>query len=703
MLERLTEDRLVVSSKRKLRERSRAIIQGDEIDSSEDEDVGPVENPISGNHEQVQGDLEELENPESAEDSTQDSTQVEILQDSGKSLSTEGVGNPVWRPLIASEGGRIFVEPGDKIRFKLSDAEEQVEALVKSRAGTARSVETRNRYNVEYDDENEGRVNLDKVTELEISPHLNDIVYILCEEEGVIFNMTTATEERVKNSEEIQAAKRIECENIRMFDTYDTVRDVGQKTISTRWVIHEKTVGGKLTYKARLVARGFEETTSIQSDAPTVEKSTIRIFLSIAISQSWKFESLDVKAAFLQSTALERTIYVRPPKDIKEPGVIWRLKKPLYGLDDSARNWYFTIKEELIALGCKQSKLDKALFRFYSEQKKLIGIFLMHVDDFLFAGTPKFKNEIVEKVKQKFLISKMCEGAFVYIGWNLSQGDHISVDQIAYAKALRTHVFSRERRSQTSSVLDTDEIHAYQASVGKLNWLACQSRPDVKIDVLELSTALKRPTVADLLKANKVIHKVQARDVVIRYQALDLGADLKIVIFTDAAFANLPDKVSSARGHVTLLYNSKSQKCNVISWASNKVIRVCHSTFAAETLSLLQGLEDAVYLRAVLSELLFDDLKAQFIPITAFVDNNQLYQSVYSTKPAESKRLRIDLAEISQMLEEGVLTDLRWIPTNEMIADCLTKTGAKADLLIDVLEQGCLSEPQGRVSGTVST
>ena len=71
-----------------------------------------------------------------------------------------------------------------------------------------------------------------------------------------------------------------------------------------------------------------------------------------------------------------------PPKDVREDGVIWKLKKAAYGLDDALRNWYFSVKDYLLKLGCTQSELDKALFRL-TRNGKLEGIFLMHVDEFL--------------------------------------------------------------------------------------------------------------------------------------------------------------------------------------------------------------------------------------------------------------------------------------------------------------------------------
>ena len=99
-----------------------------------------------------------------------------------------------------------------------------------------------------------------------------------------------------------QEAKLKELSSWKEHDVYDEVQASEQPCISTRWVLKEKQKEDKEIYiKARLCARGFEEDTSdIRSDSPTAMKETIRFALSIASSNSWKIQSLDVKTAFLQ-------------------------------------------------------------------------------------------------------------------------------------------------------------------------------------------------------------------------------------------------------------------------------------------------------------------------------------------------------------------------------------------------------------------
>ena len=58
--------------------------------------------------------------------------------------------------------------------------------------------------------------------------------------------------------------------------------------------------------------------------------------MAVAANSGFKLASVDIRAAFLQSRTLDRDVFVEPPSDIKKPGIVWRLKKPLYGLDDAS-------------------------------------------------------------------------------------------------------------------------------------------------------------------------------------------------------------------------------------------------------------------------------------------------------------------------------------------------------------------------------
>ena len=153
-------------------------------------------------------------------------------------------------------------------------------------------------------------------------------------------------------------------------------------------------------------------------------------------------------------------------------------------------------------------------------------------------------------------------------------------------------------------------------------------------------------------------------------------------MFSDRAFANLPDKISSGSGHIVFITGSAGEGAAPIAWTSNKVKRVVESTPAAEALSLQEAIAHGSYLRAVVAEIV--DVDKDKIPIKAYTDSNNLFEAVYSTKLVKDRRLRIDMAQIQEAIQEENI-ELLWIPGNEMLADILTKKGVSADSILEYL------------------
>ena len=60
---------------------------------------------------------------------------------------------------------------------------------------------------------------------------------------------------------EVKEAKMAEVSNLLDYEVFEEVKDEGQETIGSQWVVTEKEKhdGQKQNYKARLVAKGFQE------------------------------------------------------------------------------------------------------------------------------------------------------------------------------------------------------------------------------------------------------------------------------------------------------------------------------------------------------------------------------------------------------------------------------------------------------------
>ena len=78
-------------------------------------------------------------------------------------------------------------------------------------------------------------------------------------------------------------------------------------------------------------------------------------------------------------------------------------------------------------------------------------------------------------------------------------------------------------------------------------------------------------------------------------------------IYYNASFANLPGGGSQG-GFIILLRGPVGSRCPIY-WQTRKILRVVKSTLAAEALALLECAEAAVYVAAVMSELVMEFLR----------------------------------------------------------------------------------------------
>jgi len=191
----------------------------------------------------------------------------------------------------------------------------------------------------------------------------------------------------------------------------------GKTLIRTRWVFAVKhDENNNITkYKARVVAKGFTQVHGIDYDltySPTLNTDSFRLLVHIAAKFHWKIIQLDIKSAYLNAN-LDKEIYCTiPPGDKNYGKGFWKLNKALYGLRQFGRQWYKTISNFITSNGFTQLKSEPCIF-FRSNNKQVICIIGIYVDDMLIMGLNEEINSIIHKIMKKFKISNYGKAKYI--------------------------------------------------------------------------------------------------------------------------------------------------------------------------------------------------------------------------------------------------------------------------------------------------
>ena len=244
--------------------------------------------------------------------------------------------------------------------------------------------------------------------------------------------------------------------------------------------------------------------------------------IAIAANENFKIRALDVTNAFLQGKPLEREVFVEPPKDLKKPGEIWKLKKMVYSLYNGSWVFYKAIDKDLIRMGATRIIGEEALNVFHEgegENFGLSGLVGVHADDFNTMGTDDFHKKVTDKLQEVYVFGKVENNRYRFTVKETSEG--IEVNQKTYCDSLQE--IKIENGRDNDRPLTVQEYKEFRGAIGKLNWLQESTRLDLSYDTLSLSMKNRSATVRDLKKMNKVIKKakVGADESKIRYKKIN--------------------------------------------------------------------------------------------------------------------------------------------------------------------------------------
>lgn len=359
----------------------------------------------------------------------------------------------------------------------------------------------------------------------------------------------------------------------------------------------------------------------------------------------------------------------------------------MYGLADASLYWYNKVKATMLNTGGKMSQVDPAVFYWLDQDCNVTGVLACHVDDFIWGGSQTFATTVIPHLKSVFQVGREEHDNFCYVGIEFITVDGtILMQQESYIKNLQPIHMDSSRAVQRNSPLCGIEADQLRSKIGQILWVARQSRPDVMFDGCNLASNTKHATVQTIHEANKVVRKLKSQQVTLKFQHVGKDDSLKLVVFSDASLGNLTDGGTQG-GHLIVLMG-EGGRFSPICWQSKRIRRVVRSTLAGETLALADGIDNAIFLATLFSELTTGETKRHILPVVCVTDNYSLVDALKSTKSVTEKRLRLEISSIKELIQAQRIQRILWSTTKEQLADCLTKKGASGLVLLQALSNG---------------
>ncbi len=85
------------------------------------------------------------------------------------------------------------------------------------------------------------------------------------------------------------------------------------------------------------------------------------------------------------------------------------------------------------------------------------------------------------------------------------------------------------------------------------------------------------------------------------------------------------------------------------------------------------------------------------LQVKALVDNKSTRDAVYSSTCVTERQLRAEIAIIKELTEEKIVSEVKWVRGQHMIADVMTKRGVNPLALMTIMQQGRIDQELLRI------
>ena len=448
--------------------------------------------------------------------------------------------------------------------------------------------------------------------------------------------------------------------------------------------VKRKSNGSVDRFKGRIVAGGNFQTYGenyMETYAPVVSFSLVRIFLYLALCLQMCVTQLDIKTAFLNGK-LKEDIWVMSPRGV--PGVrprCYKLKKAIYGLKQAHLAWHNTLCKDLNDLGFIELPSAPCVFRRKVKGCSAGEFILVYVDDLLvLAMTQAACGAIVEELQSRYELRRS-EDVDMFLGvqlkWTLDSHGRVlklHMSQPLYVESiLRRFGLDNSKPSCTPMVesffsglsAENDKSivmkEQYQQMIGSLLYLALRTRPDILVAVLILARFQNAPTAYCHRGAKRVLRYLRgssAKGMHYKSGSLDLHG------FVDSDYAGDTVDRKSMSGFIVKLGDATCV------WGSKKQTAVALSTCEAEYYALTLAAKELIWVGRVLKEVGIKSLGTSSLR----TDNEAAIEWATGEKCPSGRAKHIDVrVHFIRELVQHTQLKVSHVASEENDADMLTK------------------------------
>jgi len=455
------------------------------------------------------------------------------------------------------------------------------------------------------------------------------------------------------------------------------------KIIGSMWrfKIKRDADGSIIKYKARLCARGDQQTNGIdynETFAPTVRYTTLRVLLALACYHDLEVEQFDVVSAFLNADVNE-TIYMHQPEgyqqyDSKGKKMVCKLNRALYGIKQAPRAWNSCVTEWLENYGFTQSRVDPGIYT--SMCKGHLYVLAIYVDDCLLIGRRgPFIVEFKKDFSAEFKIEDLGPVSWL-LGCSIERDrklrtlsirqrqyiiDILELFNMSDCISVGTPMTTKPPQvDKPDDLISNDASRPYAQLVGKLLYLANCTRPDIAAATSHLSRFMSNPTHSHWVQAKRVLRYLNGtKDLCLTYSG---GISPDPLFWQDASYAD-GDERKSRTGLVAMMCGA------AVLWAVRLQPTTALSTVEAEYMALAAAAQECGFIRQLLLSLgiVLENATKMFEDNTGCIS---LAKNPMTT--GKTKHIDVRYHFIRDMVKSGSI-QLVWCKTEDMLADALTK------------------------------